>query len=148
MPRNYAKKLRRYNENDVKKALASIRGGSSILKASRTYGMSDHMLRDKLKKLEKGESLASLSGRKPAIPAETELKLSQCIAVLCNLGFSPTREEILNLVRDYLNANNINISTFKDNRPGYDWFNSFMGRNNLSLKKANMICIARKICNC
>ena len=106
--------------------------------------MSDHMLRDKLKKLEKGESLASLSGRKPAIPAETELKLSQCIAVLCNLGFSPTREEILNLVRDYLNANNINISTFKDNRPGYDWFNSFMGRNNLSLKKANMICIARK----
>ena len=33
---------------------------------------------------------------------------------------------------------------FKDGRPGRTWFKSFMSRNKLSLKKANMICISRK----
>ena len=60
------------------------------------------------------------------------------------MRFSPIRDEILNLVSEYLNKNNIVVPAFKDNRPGYDWFNSFMERNKLSLKKANMICSARK----
>ena len=113
-------------------------------KHKKTYGMSEHMLRDKQKKLSQGKSLDPEGGRKPALNVEIEAKLSQCIAVLCNLGFSATREEILNLVRDYLDGNHIHISVFKYNRPGYDWFKSFMGRNHLSLKKANMICTVCK----
>ena len=50
MPQNYTKKLRRYNEDDVQNALKMIRDGSSIRKASRTCGMSEHMLRYTLKK--------------------------------------------------------------------------------------------------
>ena len=60
-------------------------------------------------------------------------------ALLCSVGFNPTREEIKELVHNYLVQNNITVSVFKD-----DWLKSFMLRNNLSLKKANMISSARK----
>ena len=33
---------------------------------------------------------------------------------------------------------------FKDGTPGRTWLKSFMKRNKLSLKKASMICVARK----
>ena len=144
MPCNYVKKLRKYNQSDIEQALKEIGNGTSIRKAARTYGMSEHLLREKLKKLEKGESLDPHCGRKQALPAELETKIANCIEVLCNLGFSPTKEEIKQYVQDYLLNNNITVSAFKDSRPGNDWLNSFMSRNNLSLKKANMISSTRK----
>ena len=36
------------------------------------------------------------------------------------------------------------MKQFANGRPGKDWFKAFMKRNNLSLKKANMISVARK----
>ena len=144
MPRQYVKKMRKYNDADIERALDMIDNGTSIRKAGTMCGMSEHLLREKLKKREKGESLAPCSGRKPAMSAELESNLAKCIEVLCNVGFSPTREEIKELVQNYLVQNTITVSVFKDSRPGNDWLKSFMLRNNLSLKKANMISSARK----
>ena len=51
------------------------------------------------------------------------------------------------MVQSYMRANNRNEAVenqFKDGRPGRTWLKSFMKRNKLSLKKASMICIARK----
>ena len=65
------------------------------------------------------------------------------MVLLCKLGFSPTKIDIQNLVKNYVVEHNLK-TPFKNNCPGKDWIREFMNRNNLSLKKANMISSARK----
>ena len=108
--------------------------------------MSDHLLRLRLvkEKTETGSANTIRSGKTTALSEETETVLSSCIEVLCKMGFSPTMDEILDIVRTYLQVTNIQVPIFKNSRPGYDWFKAFMRRHNLSLKKVNTICSARK----
>ena len=73
-----------------------------------------------------------------------EAELADCVSILCRYGFSPTIEEVKNLVSEYASSNEINVSVFKNGRPGKDWISSFMKRNKLSLKHAEMICYSRK----
>ena len=69
---------------------------------------------------------------------DLESNLADCISALCEVGFSPTKDDILDLVAEYLKDKNIVVTKFKDNRPGYDWFQGFKKRYELSLKKGNM----------
>lgn len=69
--------------------------------------------------------------------------MAECISVLCIAGFSPSADEIKNLVQDYAKSNGI-VTPFADGRPGKDWFRSFLKRQSLSTKKATMISAARK----
>ena len=91
-----------------------------------------------------GFILDSTRGRKCVFSKQEESVLSDCINVLCRYGFSPTIEEIKDLVKEYASINEINVSTFTGSRPGKEWTTSFMKRNNLSLKHAEMICHSRK----
>ena len=68
--------------------------------------------------------------------------MANCIASLCKLGFSPTRSHVKDLVKEYVETNS--IETFKNNWPAKNWLRLFMDRNNLSMKKANLISSARK----
>ena len=47
------------------------------------------------------------------------------------------------MVGEYIKNNKIAAPQFKDGVPGRTWASSFMKRNNLTLKKAEMICSAR-----
>ena len=68
-------------------------------------------------------------GRKCVFSAETEAQLANLVAVVCNHGFRPIFREI----------------QFKNgSRPGTKWMKNFMKRNQLLLKKAEMISSARK----
>ena len=58
-------------------------------------------------------------------------------------GFSPTRENMKDFLKEYVDEHNI-ANSFKDNRPGKNWVKLCLGRNNLYTKKANMISSARK----
>ena len=69
--------------------------------------------------------------------------MANCIASLCKLGFSPTRSDVKDLVKEYVETNSVETS-FKNNRPAKDWLRLFMDRNNLFMKKANLISSARK----
>ena len=144
MPRTYEKRLKRWNTEDANKALIHVRNGMSMRKAAAKFGMSEGTLRFLKKKNSRGESLDSQSGKSTALPQNVEENLARCIGVLCKLGFSPSKEEIMSLVAEYIKVNQIKVGAFKNGRPGYDWFTAFMKRNNLSLKKANMISSARK----
>ena len=59
------------------------------------------------------------------------------------MGFSPTRDQTLVLVKEYVERHDIE-NPFKDNKPGKDWLIAFMLRHKLSMKKANMISSAKK----
>nr|CAH7744755.1 unnamed protein product [Callosobruchus chinensis] len=49
-------------------------------------------------------------------------------------GFPLTKDELKNVVCDYVTANGLK-TVFKNNKPGNDWFASFCNRRRLSLKK-------------
>ena len=126
---------------DVEQALREVAAGKSLRSTALKYGMSEGLLRRLIKMKDNSEVLIG-SGRPTALTKEAEQELSKCIDLVCKTGFSPTRAEIKNLVQNYVQNHKIK-TPFKDNRPGKDWLRIFMKRNNLTMKKVNMICTAR-----
>ena len=62
---------------------------------------------------------------------------------MVQLGFGPTLNKMIEIVQDYVLANNI-TTQWIDDRPGYDWAKSLMARQKLSLKKSGLMQVARK----
>lgn len=78
-------------------------------------------------------------GRPPALSTEIENQLAQCILARAEWGYPVDREELLDIVKDYVTVNNIK-TPFTNNRPGEDWYLSFMKRRgNLSLKRPEQL---------
>ena len=102
------------------------------------------MLRYRMNQAKAGK-VVTHSGGTLSLDAAVEEKLAKCIGKLCRMGFSPTANDICDLVADYLNENNITIAKFTDNRPGKSWLEGFMLRHNLSMKKAEMISLAQNL---
>ena len=83
-------------------------------------------------------------GRKPALEAGVENEIADAIKVMFQVGFSPNVTEILEIVAAFIKNRGLIVPTFRDNRPGNDWLQGFLKRTNLSLKKAEMMSVARK----
>ena len=146
MPKNKRKRkakrsTKNWGEEHVAQALVEVAGGNSIRSTALKYGMSEGLLRRRIKMKDNDEVLKG-SGRRTALAPEQEQELAKCINAMCKTGFSPTRVEIKNLVKEYVQLHNLK-TPFKDDRPGKDWLRMFMDRNSLSMKKANMISTAR-----
>ena len=131
-----------WTEEDIEKSLHEIAAGKSIRSTASKYGMSESMLRSRIKKKKAGKELMQ-PGRKTTFSTVEEKQLAKCIGSMCRLGFSPTRSQIKDMVKDYVLLHNLK-TPFKEGRPGKDWLCGFMDRNHLSMKKANMISSARK----
>ena len=76
--------------------------------------------------------------RPPIFDKDVEKELTECMSVMCKLGFSPNKPQLKHIVQDYVMASNIHMP-FTNNQPGKDWVQNFMHRNKLSTKKANII---------
>ena len=144
MPKGKKGEVKRHtwSEEDNKNALSDVSTGSSVRSAAKRYGMSEGIIRHRIIMEKEGRNLIG-RGKTTTLDKETEASLARCIGTMCRLGFSPTREQIKELVYEYVSQNKIK-SPFKDGRPGKDWLRLYMKRNNLSMKKANMISSARK----
>ena len=126
----------------MSKAITEVRAGFGVRATAGKYNLSERLICHRMKKELSGEPPSKM-GRPTTLTKEEEGQLAQCIGTLCKLGFSPTKSDLQNLVKDYVVENNL-TTPFKNNCPGKDWIRAFMIRNNLSLKKANMISSARK----
>ena len=62
---------------------------------------------------------------------------------MCKLGFSLTQSDIMELVKEFVEINNI-INPFKDNCPGKDWLRGFVARNGISIEQETLISSTRK----
>ena len=131
-----------WTETDMEMALDEVRRGETIKGTARKYGMSEGLIRHRIKRGISSEEVKA-PGRPTILSPEEEKRLTECIATMCTLGFSPTKDQIKDLVKEYVEGHNIK-TPFNNNRPGKDWIRLFMNRNKLSLKKANMISSARK----
>lgn len=135
MPRKQTKTImKRWTDDDADKSLMEIAAGNSIRKTAAKYGMSEGILRRRLKMKKEGKS-STRPGRPTTLDKDAEQHLVKCIGTMCSLGSSPTRSQISDLVQEYVRSHNLK-TRFKDDRPGRDWLRAFLDRNNLSLKKA------------
>ncbi|KAG5861882.1 hypothetical protein JTB14_036753 [Gonioctena quinquepunctata] len=80
----------------------------------------------------------SPSGKPRVFPIDVEIKLAENIKTMNRWGFGLTRKELLDTVQQYVQSNQLKTS-FKDGRPGEDWYLSFSKRHRLSLKKAELL---------
>ena len=145
MPKINKRKVRltkQWGEEDIAIALSEITAGNSIRSTAAKYGMSEGILRHRMKQRLSTDIVAA-PGRPTTLSNIEEEHLAKCIGTICKVGFSPTCSQIKDLVKEYVEIHQID-TPFRNNRPGKDWLRGFILRNNLSLKKANMISSARK----
>lgn len=68
---------------------------------------------------------------------------SPCLQILCNWGWGFTRTDLLNLVQEFVIAND-HPTPFKNGRPGRKWFNRFMRDHpELTIRKSEQFPDAR-----
>ena len=115
--------------------------GTSITDLSKKYGIQRQIY------IKKGGK--SKVGRRAVFKNEEEIELKECIVKLAELGFPLTLKDIGELVESFVSLNRIEhakkIFKFggRPGHPGPDWMNSFIKRNNLSLKQATKLSVPR-----
>ena len=97
MSKKVAKKIKNaWTEEDLVNALHKFDSvpGTTIRGVAKEFGVGESTIRFRLQKRKKGETLGK-SGRKCVFDQKIESDLARCIAVVCNLGFSPSINEII-----------------------------------------------------
>ncbi|KAI4455414.1 hypothetical protein MML48_9g00003643 [Holotrichia oblita] len=84
------------------------------------------------------------TGRRPALPADVEETIANCLIARARMGWPSDEKELCNLLSEYVITKNLK-TPFKNNIPGHDWYLGFMKRHpNLSFKKPEHLQIIRK----
>ncbi|GBP09565.1 hypothetical protein EVAR_76566_1 [Eumeta japonica] len=142
MVTNYQRKTDKgfYSKEKLQEAMRAVQNGElSGYKAARLYNIPRMTIMDHVKnKRGKSDTLA----RNTALSREVERKLASYLHLMERYGFGLTRDEVLEMVGEYVRINK--ISTPFNGRPGNDRFNAFKKRNNLSVKKPQAVEYARK----
>ncbi|MCL4152982.1 UNVERIFIED_CONTAM: hypothetical protein GTU68_011284 [Idotea baltica] len=143
MVRSYNKKEKAWNETTVKVALHEIKEGAKLKTTANKYSMSVGMLWKRVKDEREGEEFKDTRGSKCALPEDIEAIFADSLRKMEKMGMGPSVSEFTEIVHDYIVANEIR-TPFKDDRPGRDWFKSFLKRHNFTLKKGGQMQLARK----
>lgn len=142
MPRLYKPRPKLYTEASIVAAVQEVADGASVRSTAKKYHMSTFMLRQRSQQ-SRGLITLKKQGAKPRLTLEMEEKIARYIKRMAELGFGPTLNEMIDIVGDYLSANEL-TPLFHGKKPGYDWAKNFMERHKLSLKKSGLMQIARK----
>lgn len=146
MPRTYIRKKQppNYSLTDMQHAVNDIQNGNiSYRQAKDRYGIPISVLYHRIK----GRKIPldrMGAGRPTVLNNDVEKQIATCLIARAQIGFPCDKEELKQLVSEYVKANNI-PNPFHDNVPGEDWYQSFMKRNsNISLKKPEHLQKVRK----
>lgn len=142
MPARNKGQRSQWSQENMTKAIAAVKGGMAIYRASITYHIPRRTLRRYL--LENKQSKSSL-GRKPVLTAEQETELVQRIIRLSEVGYPITSKILRSCVYRYTKQNNIsNPFTNSKEMAGRYWLKGFFSRNpQISQRKAQNLNPAR-----
>ena len=134
----------------MKDALAEQKNkGTSVRELSKKYNIPKSSIMRHIKATNQAGYNIVSQGRKSVFNGDETLELNECIINLASLGFPLTKNDIGELVESYAILDNhqraLKIFKHKGRKgyPGSDWINSFIPRNDLSLKRSNEIeCVA------
>lgn len=145
MVRNYKRKSQRgktYSKEILELAVKEVKATVLTYRmASKLYNIPETTLKDHVKG--KRGAKSSSYGRKTDLSSDIEKNLTTSLCAMEKWGFGLSRKEVLDIVQQYVKANQIKTQ-FKDDRPGSDWFINFKKRNGLSIKKPQSVEMARK----
>uniref|UniRef100_A0A6P7F9H0 Uncharacterized protein LOC114327114 n=1 Tax=Diabrotica virgifera virgifera TaxID=50390 RepID=A0A6P7F9H0_DIAVI len=146
MPRTYIKKKQppTYSLEDIERAVNDIKNGNTTYRqAKERYGIPISVIFHRIK----GRKVYLYRigvGRPTVLSPEAEKQITTCLIARAPIGFPCNKEELKQLVSEYVKANDI-PNPFHDHLPGEDWYQGFMRRNNnISLKKAEHLQKVRK----
>jgi hypothetical protein len=125
----------------MKLAVEAVLKGMPLLKASiqfavprSTLGLKSRGWKGRKPTLD----VTRAAGREPTLESKVEKHLAALLKTMSQWGFGLSKQDVLNAVQDYVVVNGVK-NTFKNNRPGREWFRSFALRNKLSLKKPELL---------
>ncbi|XP_072397991.1 uncharacterized protein [Diabrotica undecimpunctata] len=139
MPRTYVTKrpARPYLAEDLQKAVADVSTNNlTYWQASDLYGIPISNIFNRIKGKIAEAKLLYGGKRNPILAPEVEHDIAQCLMERSKMNYPCSKYELLQLVQSYVLQNQIKTS-FKDGKPGHDWYIGFIPRNpRLTLKKA------------
>ena len=91
-----------WTQEDLQQEIAEVWHGKTIKGNARKYGMSEAMIHYKKKKSLSGETEDKQPGRPTTLSKQEETQLALCIRTMCHVGFSPTKEQIKDIVKEYV----------------------------------------------
>lgn len=143
MVRNYVKKTGKpaYTIDDLKDAVLNVQNHRMTYReASEAFGVPKTMIFKRVHKLVKKESYLNAGrGRKCVLSKEVEDNIAGIILARSRWGFPVDKAELCELVQQYVTDHKIK-TTFKENRPGEDWYRRFMRDHpKISLKKPEQL---------
>ncbi|KAI4460092.1 hypothetical protein MML48_6g00008638 [Holotrichia oblita] len=114
-----------------------------LLEAEEAYNVPIAVIYHRIKGRKNPVTILS-TGRRPALPADVEETIANCLIARARMGWPSDEKELCNLVNEYVITKNLK-TPFKNNIPGHDWYLSFMKRHpNLSFKKPEHLQKIRK----
>lgn len=117
MPNVYKRKHNKpkISDQDIAKAINKIKSeGKSIRSAAKEIGMHESTLRDKMK-----VKRLKTQGGQLSIPHESEKELAMMLDLKAKWGFACSRDEVKDLVRDYVKANKDKSTTIGEYLTNY-----------------------------
>ncbi|KAI4471927.1 hypothetical protein MML48_1g12669 [Holotrichia oblita] len=139
MVRNYKKQKRsvntRYTEADLVNAVNDVLNkNKSYRETEEAYNVPIALIYHRIKGRKNPVTILS-TGRRPALPADVEETIANCLIARATMGWPSDEKGLCNLVSEYVITKNLK-TPFKNNIPGHDWYLGFMKRHpNLSFKK-------------
>jgi hypothetical protein len=146
MVRNYKRKTDRgaggaWLQEDMNKAVDAVRNGlMSYRQAALAYEVPKTTLELKARgwKGRPSTENSKTLGKSTTLSNTEEEKLSKFLKIMSTWGFGLSKQELLNVVQEYIQKNEI-TNSFQNDRPGNDWFKSFCERYDLRLKKPEIV---------
>ncbi|XP_038118574.1 uncharacterized protein LOC119769593 [Culex quinquefasciatus] len=140
MPRIHKKdptkrKSRVINDEQLKRAMDAVAAGMTVRMAQTKFGISRSALHRYLKQARLNPDEPVQVGRKGGpiwLPENLEKELVSTVMLFSSQDNALTSLDLRCLVKSYLDRENLVISKFKDNMPGYDWSQSFVTRHGLT----------------
>lgn len=129
MPREYVRKTQRakWTEEQLNKALDSIRGGRKIREVARAFEIHEATLRTRMKM---GNKEGPKLGRKPIFSYEQEKELENHILAMAKLFYGISCLQLRRIAFEFAEANQITNNFDKSSRlAGKDWLTLFLKRN-------------------
>ncbi|KAJ8873621.1 hypothetical protein PR048_024439 [Dryococelus australis] len=136
MVRNYIKKGVPYSQETIEKAIREVvEQKLGIHTVAKKYNIPKSVLG---RKVLHSSPQVERRGWKAVRIAQNEKELAHHLTTLSRWGFPFSKADVKCVVQEYAEQHNLQ-TPFRGTRPGDDWFRNFSKRNNLSLRKLEVL---------